>query len=493
MMVNRCIGIDIGPGYVRAAQVVGVSQQFRVEKFFSAATRRASDSMPDILRSLFAKQGFDKHAEVAVSMPHDAVFFRNIRTDSSGLDRLHRCEPAALANSFPIPPEDIVAQVCSSYEGSQGEYSVLTAAVNRASFEAVRRTLAKAHVRCRFVTAPVFGMLAAFEANQPQLATGRSAIVYLDGDCLTLALTAEGNVVMVRNIPLASPSEGDADSLENLLAETVSSEIRITWHKAFAEALDADAEVFLLGGGENRDAIRSLVESGLNCRVITPEPPEFVEGSFERPEDFSYCIAAGLALSVSGPGHIRGVNFLDADRETDQPSVNVKKEIATYSALAAAFIFLLIVGLFAQLSRLESAYADVKGRINDTFATALPEEKNIVSPLAQMEQKLESFRKEHRLAGSFGPSAASVLDVLQNISRAAPLEAGVVVDNVLIAGDSARIVGTCDSFEAVYQWQRLLQEVPGFTQVEANDVQRLPGSGLAQFTMIISLQSQETK
>ncbi|MHC4744045.1 MAG: PilN domain-containing protein [Planctomycetota bacterium] len=493
MMINRSIGIDIGSDYLRAAQIVGVSQEFRVEKFFSTATRRASDSVPDILRSLFGRHGFDKHAEVAVSMPHDAVFFRNIRTDSAGLDRLRRCDSAALPNSFPIPTEDIVAQVCSYYELSEGEYSVLTAAVNRESFDDVRRTLAKAHIRYGFVAAPVFGMLAALEANHPQLTKGRSTVVYLDGPSLTLAVIAQSDVVMVRNIPVGSASEGDTDLLEYSLAETIISEIQITWQRTFGQAIDADANVFLLSDPQEQDKIRSLVESRLNCTVTIAEPPAFVEGSSEGPASLSCCVAAGLALSVSAPGNISGINFLDADRDDDETSVNVKKELATYSAFAAVFIVLLVVGLFAQLSRLESAYADVKTRINDTFKAALPEEKNIVSPLAQMEQKLESFRKEHRLAGSLGPGALSPLRVLQNISRVAPAGADLVVDNLLIAGDSARIVGTCDSFEAVYQWQRLLQEVPGFTQVEAKDVQRVARSGKAQFTMIISFQEQETE
>ena len=186
-MVKRCIGIEIGSGFLRAAQVVGTPDSFRIENVFSTATRRASDSMPNILRSLFDNHGFDKGAEVAVSMPHDAIFFRNIQTDSPSLDQLHSCDPIALAYSFPIPAENLVTQACSSYELSEGKYSVLTAAVNKASLDEVRQSLAKAHIRYRLVEAPVFGMLHALEENHPQLSTGRSAVVYLNGTCLTLA------------------------------------------------------------------------------------------------------------------------------------------------------------------------------------------------------------------------------------------------------------------------------------------------------------------
>lgn len=126
-MIKRCIGIDIGPVYVRAVQIVGASGGLRIEKTFSTQTRRESDSLPEILRGLFAKFGFDKRAAVAVSMPHDGVFFRIIHTDAAGLDSFPqqaagpprqgpwglRGGSSALENSFPIPPEQIVAHVCS--------------------------------------------------------------------------------------------------------------------------------------------------------------------------------------------------------------------------------------------------------------------------------------------------------------------------------------------------------------------------------------------
>ncbi|MBN2270427.1 MAG: PilN domain-containing protein, partial [Sedimentisphaerales bacterium] len=187
-----------------------------------------------------------------------------------------------------------------------------------------------------------------------------------------------------------------------------------------------------------------------------------------------------------------GVNFLDAVKAATPP-IDVKKEIVTYSALAGALIVLLIIGLFAQLWRLEGAYADVKSRINETFVAALPQEKNIVSPLAQMEQKLASLRRDYQLGDSYSPTDASPLQVLRAISLAAPAQANLEVDNLLIADGSVRIVGTCDSFESVYQWQRCLQKVDGFERVEVKDVQRRTDSGLAQFTILISTKIWEPK
>ena len=69
-----------------------------------------------------------------------------------------------------------------------------------------------------------------------------------------------------------------------------------------------------------------------------------------------------------------------------------------------------------------------------------------------------------------------------------PSQAGLIVDDMLIAKGSVRISGTCGSFESVYEWQRLLQSAEGgaFEQVDVKDVQKVPNSGLVRFTMTIS-------
>jgi hypothetical protein len=491
MMDKRYIGIDIGPAHIRAAQILGTPDGFRVEKVFCTATRRASDSPTEIMRSLFETHGFDRGAEVAVSMPHDALFFRNIQTDAAGLDQLRRADASALENSFPIAPDNVVAQVCSSNKCGDDKFSVLTVAVSKTSLDEKQEILNSAHIHPRLFDAPVFAFLQALAVNNPRIRAGRSVVVYFDDACLTLAVTADNDVLMVRNIPITLPSKGEADSAR-MLAQTIASEIPITWHKAFGQAIDGDAEIFLLTDPGDYDSLKPLLESVLNCRVTIPNPLPNAESSSDERTGFSYYVAEGLALRILAPEKTKGVNFLDAAKAA-VPTIDVKKEIVTYSVLAASLIVLLVLGLFAQLWRLEGAYADVKGRIRETFTAVLPQEKNIVSPLAQMEQKLASFRKDHQLGDSFSVTGMSPLQVLRAISLVAPSQAKLEIDNLLIADGSVRIVGTCGSFESVYQWQRLLEQVDGFEQVDVKDVQRRTDSGLAQFTIVISSRIQESK
>ncbi len=507
-MVKRCIGIDIGPVYVRAVQIVGASGGFRIEKAFSTQTRRASDSLPEILRCLFAKFGFDRRAAVAVSMPHDGVFFRILQTDAAGLDsfpqqaaRPVRGGSSALENSFPIPPEQIVAQVCSYHPSSDGKYSVLTAAVSRESLNERLNILAGAKIHPRLVDAPIFAAYSTVVINHPEIRTGRAVIVDVDESCLTLAVTCDNDILIVRNIPIVIACDEDpardVDSSRDALAEIIAREAHITWHRVFGTAIEPNTAVFLITADADPVYLKSLVEQALDCRVTVVDPFAAVEAASDQKTDLSACVAEGLALRLIAPDQTKGINFLDVDSDDKKTPINVKRELLSHTALAAAIVVFLLVGLFVQLRRLEAAYADVKDRIQETFRAACPEEQNIVSPVAQLEQKLEFFRKDCRLFDSFYPTGMRPLEILRTITANAPGKPGATgkpldVDDLLIAGDSVRIMGACDSFESVYEWQRVLQQVPGFGQVDV-DAQKRPQTGLVQFTMLIPLAMQEHK
>ena len=373
-MDKRCIGIEIDQAYLRAVQIVGAPEGFHIEKVFSTATRRESDSLPDTLRSLFSTHGFDRRAEVAVSMPHDLVFFRNIQTDASGLGQLRNGVIDALENSFPIPIAEVVAQVCSSHKCDDDKYSVLTAAVSRTSLREMQNLLDSASVRCRLVETPACAILLALAVHHPQIKSGSAIVVHVDDACLTLAVIAENDVMMVRNIPIALPSDGDADSIQKTLAATIASEAQITWHKSFGAAMDAEAKVFLLADPGDCGSLESFVASNLKCSVTIPDLSAGTLTSTAGKAGLPYCVAEGLALRILEPEKTKGINFLDAGKDEAAPPINIKKELVTYSALVAVFIVLLLVGIFTQLSRLEAAYTDVKADIHDTFTAALPEE-----------------------------------------------------------------------------------------------------------------------
>jgi Tfp pilus assembly PilM family ATPase/Tfp pilus assembly protein PilN len=520
-MVKRCIGIDIGSSYLRAVQVLRTGDELCIEKVFSAQTRRSKDSPPEILRRLHSKHGFDRRAEVAISMPHDAVFFRNLETDSAGLEQIRQRNSSALEYNFPIQPDEIVAQAYSYRQLPDEKYSVLTAAVTRTSLRERLNILAGAKIHPNLVEAAIFAIHSTVAVNHPEIATGQAIIAYIDESCLTLAVTQNNNILIVRNIPIVSGSDNNKrrktrairrdrnqryrgigvvrteleniDSVQEHVAELLTSEAEVTWRKVFGEEINQDATIYLATGGDVSDDLEAAITKNTRCEIIAVEPYAKVKRSFEKNGDSGICVAEGLALRALAPDKTTGINFLEADNDDKKSSLNLKKELIVCATLAAAIVAVSFVGLFVRLFHLEAKYTKIKNEIKEVFQNTLPEEKNIVNPLVQLEQKLESFRKDYRLFASFYPTNLSPLKVLHSITANTPSEGNIEIDDLLITTESIRLRGTCNSFESVYQWQRLLQETPGFTLVDVQDVQKDPRGDVVHFTILISSAIQEQK
>ncbi|MBW7990535.1 MAG: hypothetical protein FVQ84_11035 [Planctomycetes bacterium] len=492
-MVKRCIGIDIGASCLCAVQVVRTDEGFCVEKAFGTQIRRSTDSPEEMLRLLFNRYGFDRRAEVAISMPHDTVFFRNLKTDSVGLEQIREGNWFALEHNFPVGAEKIVAQVYSYNPTPDGKYSVLTAASTRQSLYERLNIFTEAKLRPGLVEAAIFAVHSTVAVNHPEIMAGQAIIAYIDGYYLTLAIIRDNDIVVVRSIPVITESEDDIKSIQKQMAHVISREAQITWRKVFGTDIEQNTKIYLITTGQTSDYLVVKIGKKLRSETIVVDCYATVENLSRNMVDIPVCVAEGLALRVLAPEQTKGINFLEADKTDAAPALNLRKEFVFCATLICAIAVFLLVGLFTRLSHLEAAYARVKNETTEIFKTTLPDEKNIVNPLAQLEQKIESFRRDSRLFASLSDSGLSPLDALYKISVSSPLPENIKVDDILIGADTARINGTCDSFEPVYQWQQLLQEDPGFTFVDVKYIEKQSKSGLVEFTMLLSLSTEEPK
>jgi len=505
-MVKRCIGIDIGSSCLRAVQVSRTGKHFHIERVFSIQVGQGSDSPPEILRSLTSKYGFDRRADVAISMPNDAVFFRNLETDFAGFEQIrglskrdpkrekeHLQTQSILEHNFPIEPDEIVAQVCSYRQRSDDKYSVLVAAVKRASLHERINVLAEAEMHPNLVEAAIFAVHSSIVVNHPEIMAGQAIIAYIDEPYLTLAVTENNSILIVRNIPIVSCSDDGVDSAREQIADVLLREVEITWQKVFDRAIQQDTKIYLVSKGNVTKNLEATIKKNLSCQTTIVDSYAKVEYPAQGNGDAEICLAKGLALRVLVPERTAGINFREADTANIKPKLDLKKEFITCAILMGAIVVVSLLGLFVRLTRLESKYAHIKNEITQVFQAALPEEKNIVSPLAQLEQELQSLRENYRLFAPFSPTDLRPLEVLRSITVNMPSQGNVKIDDLLITTESVRLNGTCDSFESVYQWQRLLREIPGFALVDVQDVQKEPKNGAVHFTIVVSSVIQEQK
>jgi len=489
-MPKRCIGIDIGRVHVCAAQVARTAEGLRLEKAFAMQTRRSTDSLPAVLHSLTNEHGFDRRADVAIALPQQVFFFADIETDAAGLEKIRALDTTGLKDYFPIPADDIIAQVCSILRMEGGKSSVLVAASSRGQLHEGLRPLSEVKIKPTCLDTPITAAHATILTNHPESAGGLAILLYVDSATLSLAVTHDGNILLVRNIPMSSSGEQDTETFAQQTADIVAQEIEITWRRLFGSSPDPGFRVFMIAPRQRLAALTASVQDKTGSQVIPVNPYARVARSEGIDADLPLCVAEGLALRVLQPGNAKPIDFLAAYQARTRPRLRIKKELTVCAGLAAAAAVVWVAGLLLQLSSLESSYGQLKRQAEEVFHQAVPEEENIVDPVAQLQQRLDAFRKEETLT-SLSPGRPSPLEILYALSRNTPATTGLKLQEVQIAPDSVRITGTCDKFATLSEWQRLLETIPGLRVKDVPRPTKDAKTGKVQFTIYLSTEGSQ--
>ena len=489
-MIKRCIGIDVGRRCVRAVQIARTPEGLVIEKAFGMQTRRSDDSMPKILQSLTTEHGFDRHADVAISMPSQAVSFAEIQTDAAGLQAMRAGQTLGLRNDLPIPVEDAIIQICSTRTLPKDKYSVLVAATSGEAIREQLQSLGEANLQPAAIDSSIMATRAALAVNHSETMIGTALILCVDESILTLAVTQEGNILIIRNIPIYC-EEGTQLSAEQT-AEIIEREAEITWQKLFGASPDSSLYVVLVSAPKAAEQLVPALRGKIECRILVADPFAKVKRSSDNVEsDFSLCTAEGLALRALASDVDDRCDFLSAYQTRIHPGGRIRKELIACAAMVAVITAVWFLGLFVRLSALESQYGRVKSQIDTVFRRALPQERNVVNPLAQIQQKLDAFRKDSEVFSSFGPGRFSPLETMYALTTHTPKDGNLKLHDLLGTAESVQVMGTCDSFAVISDWQRLLKQIPGFTVIDIQDQKRDPRTGQVQFTLSVSSARKE--
>lgn len=488
-MVKKSIGIDIGRSHLRAVQIAQTPQGPRVEKVFGKPTRRSTDSPVDMLRALTTTQGFDRRAEVTVCLPHHAVFFADIEVDAATLNRLRAGDASSLRDDFPIVAEKAVVQVCSARQLPNGHHSALVATTSIDLLQEELALLDEAKIRASRIETPITAAHTAVGYNHPESNEGTAIVLVIDESVLSLAVAQEGQLIMVRNIPLRISRDSDMESIGRQVADLLQREIEITWRKLFGVDPEADLRIYLVASLNATGHLTAAIQAQISCQVISVDPYARTEHTPGVNATFSICIAEGLALRKLLPREAGQVDFLHAHATQTQSILNLRKELTVCAVLLVATLAVWVLGLFLHQSRLESQYSELKAQIESVFEQTLPNEK-CVTPLVQLQQKLDSFGGDDTWLTSFQPGRLTPLEILSMLSVHHPADGGLEFDDVLIAGDSVRVMGNCISFATLSEWQRLLEETPGFEIMDGPNPGKDAKTGRVRFTL--SLSSRKT-
>jgi len=472
-------------------QVARTTEGLCLEKAFAVQTRRSTDSLPATLHSLRDRHGFDRRADVAIALPQQVFFFADIETDAGGLDRIRALDTAGLKDHFPIPADDLIAQVCSILRLEGGKSSVLVAASSRGQLCEGLRPLSEGKIKPTRLDTPITAAHATILTNHPESAGGLAVLLYVNSVTLSLAVTHDGNMLLVRNIPMFASGDPDPETLAQQPADIVAQEIEITWRRLFGSSPDPGFRLFMIAPRQRVAALTAAIQDKTGGQVIPVDPCARVARSEGVEADLPLCVAEGLALRVLQPGNAKPIDFLAAYQTRTRPRVRLKKELTVCAGLAAAAAVVWVAGLFLQLSSLESSYGQLKKQTEEVFRQAVPEEENLVDPVAQLQQRLEALHKEGEVLTGLNPGSPSPLEILYALSRNTPAATGLKLQEIQIAPDSVRITGTCDKFATLSEWQRLLETIPGLRVKDVPRRTKDDRTGKVQFTIYLSTKENQ--
>jgi len=485
-MAKRCIGIDISSSHLHAVQLTSSAGRFRVEKTFTAPTRRKSDFTAESLKTLVSKHGFDRRTPVAISTGHNEVFFRNIKKNLV-LDNRSKPDLNPTAETdFPIASRDIITADCPNRGSAGNENSLLVTATSRKSLESRLGHLEKAKIRCCLIDAPIFALLTAVMTNHPQLTTGQAVIIYTDCSHIILAVTSDKNILLARNLPLfANPSQDDIHSTEKL-TQNLLHEIEISWRAAFHKKIPENTNIVLAGSISKKPDLISSLRQSLNCQISTVDLSAKVTSSAASGPLPEFAVAQGLALRALAPNDTVGVNFIKAVEKSTTKNISYKKQFILSISLLAALTGAYLTGIFITKANLENKYVNIKNQIRQVFIQTLPDQSaNIVDELAQMDQSLQSLHKEYARLEPFAGTTPDPLAVLHSITANTPDNLNIKIDSISIGASTANITAVCSSFEDVYEWEKSLKSVRQFSSIQVESPQRQPDSHV-KFGIFIS-------
>ncbi|MCK5174735.1 MAG: pilus assembly protein PilM [Planctomycetes bacterium] len=494
MTTKRCIGIDIGPSHLRAVQICETDGQVDIEKVFTAHLRRRLDEPTEMLKKLFREHGFDRRADIALSMPCENVFFRNIDDQpATATEQDRKQQKAAMGNGFPIPQDELITQACSRHHVSDDKYSVLVAATTKSALHERLELFKGTRLRPKLVDAAILAVYPTIAFNHPQIGAAAETIAYIGETHLSLAIVQANNILTARNIPIPSADSDDPEEQKALCADLLCREASITWNKVFGDQAQPAQRIYLAATAEIPDDFATLIQEKLNCQLIAVDPYATFKSASSQSHDVAIHVAEGLALRLLAPDKAASAGFHQPHNDTPIDKLDKKKDFTTCGILAAMIVIVFVGGFFLRLARLEAKHTGLKNEIKNVFQRTLPDEKNIVDPLAQIRQELQSLQNSYATFSSVALGKLDPFEALYSITTSVPTDADISIHSVLITTESARLTGFGKSFQSVYDWQELLDRTPGFSNIDMQNIEREAASQQVRFTMLMSLTMVEDK
>lgn len=488
------VGIDITADGVRLVQLSRRRGKLSVLGTYAREVqdRESSDAtvgvemqnLAPLLAEVIREAKLKANATVVVGLPYEKVFFSSLKTELTKQEDIRRLLKFELEDDFPLPFDDLVADICSRRYAGEDKYEYLIAAASRSQIGAWVQALDSVGRPRSVLSTDVCALAAAARLAQQDNDGRPTMLLYADGRRTILGLLQDGPITCARHLSCTGNAE--------VISATLAREVELTFRGTLGRQYQHPLRILLSGSGELVRELSPKLSQATGHEVVSCQLPVSGNLTTENGEpatalDGCYAIALGLALIGLGLRDDE-LNFLSADLSQVDRAARSK---AKHSALVSAVLVTTILGLlglrtFGHLRALGTERAQLTQEIRAVFTKTFPGEKKVVNELAQMTEHLNSLRKEHDTLATVVGKRIQPLRVLHILSEKMTSEKGIGLLSFSIKDKTVHVTGTGSSFESVEQFLNELRQVPDFGSVELEDVVLSRGSDRPEFRLVIS-------
>lgn len=301
---------------------------------------------------------------------------------------------------------------------------------------------------------------------------------------ILFALYAHGLPILTRDIPIGARqivrnSEGLDDNPMRLLI----GEIKRTVHSFNAKTGLDLKRVHVSGNIFLHLEMFGVLKEALALEFIDQPPLKrafTINGDKGDPNVF-----ASLLGAAEWKRKNRSFNFFKDEFFKEHPAAIQQTFLRWGFIVLLSFLFTITLSLWLNISLLEKRKDFLTTEIRRTFQAAFPQTKRIVDEVRQARNFLDARRSEFGDSNLF--SGPPVLDILEIISRAVPVETDFEINSLFLEKGKLEINGKTDSFTTVNIIQELLSGRREFSNVTISNAKTKDEGQNVEFKITIHL------
>jgi hypothetical protein len=472
-MGQRVVALELAGEYVRAAvadrswnsfALLGVFEQVRAddEADLGGALARviSAAGRPDVLIS---------------ALPGEFVAKRLLELPFTDKRRLHQVVPYALEEHMPFAIDD--AAVAFTRVGREDNKTlVLAALARRVDLEKHLDLLGHAGLDPKIVTLAPFALAGILARSRNGSATSHVVLDIDHGSTSMVLIDAEGMPRALRTVGQGLDLRHDGVPLDQAAATAILGTVRQTLLAHGSEG--QPPELILAGPAAGVEQVRAQISEALATlvhQVSDFDCSSLIPGAKTEPARFAACIAMLLGEAPNKPLEL--LNFRQGEFSyRGRSGITPYRVPVILASVAVAFALLhFFFGIAVSARELQLLNREIT-------ATASPALDGTSASLAQpaLEAKLKEMRKRLRLVGG-NLGHGSPLDLLLALSQAVPPGIPMQVNDMLIDDSGMKIEGTADSYGAVDQVKKALEQSPQFEGIQVDHAAAASSQGKIDF------------